>query len=397
MLTSDWPWVQSGFFVLHTITLIMKVHSYATINSFMADAYRHLRRTEARLSAALEAEGKGAKVDDIWMNEVRRSMPRTERAAFLLTDDLSGISEDLLAWSAPDVQQGSSQKRTQLLARCTESVLVRIRSPLPNYARITREIQAKKTPQAPTLKGDSELRDPHPFMWHPDNNIRELALEIARTREILLPLPLEGEDVGVMWPDNVTIANFWDYLLVPSLVYQMRYPRTGSISPLYILERTLATFGTFFVVYVIIMSVIIPIVESDRPIIAQFLHLMLPMIVCYLMIFYLIFECVCNGFAEITQFADREFYEDWWNSLSMHDFSRKWNKPVHHFLLQHVYVDSMHSFGLSKRSALLWTFLFSSMLHELVMIIVTGKWRGYLFIMQMSQLPLMMLARVRIC
>ena len=390
----DWPWVQSGFFVLHTLAMIMKIHSYATTNSFYADAYRHLRRTEARLDKALEDISGSAINEESWSREVQRSFEPVDRPVFLSSEMAIGISDELLTWAAHDVQQGSSLRRTQLLTSCGQDALVRTRSPLPDHARISREIHSKQTHHTPTLKGDSELRDPHPLMWHSNDEIRELALEIARTREILLPLPLDGQGIGKMWPHNVTFANFWDYLCVPTFVYQQRYPRTGSISPLYILERTLATFGTFFVLYVLIVSVIIPIVNSDRPIVAQFLHLMLPMIMCYLMIFYIIFECVCNGFAEITQFADREFYEDWWNSKSMHEFSRKWNKPVHHFLLQHVYVDSIYSLGLSKHTALFFTFFFSSLLHELVMAIATGKLRGYLFMMQMSQLPLMMLAQL---
>ena len=32
---------------------------------------------------------------------------------------------------------------------------------------------------------------------------------------------------------------------------------------------------------------------------------------------------------DITSFADREFYQDWWNSTTWDQFSRKWNKPVH--------------------------------------------------------------------
>jgi sterol O-acyltransferase len=28
----DWPWVQSGFLVLHTLTMLMKVHSYCSYN-----------------------------------------------------------------------------------------------------------------------------------------------------------------------------------------------------------------------------------------------------------------------------------------------------------------------------------------------------------------------------
>lgn len=41
------------------------------------------------------------------------------------------------------------------------------------------------------------------------------------------------------------------------------------------------------------------------------------------------------------------------------------------------------------------TFLLSSLLHELVMAIVSGKLRGYLFAMQMAQIPLMALGQVR--
>lgn len=32
---------------------------------------------------------------------------------------------------------------------------------------------------------------------------------------------------------------------------------------------------------------------------------------------------------DARSFADREFYQDWWNSTSWDQFSRKWNKPVH--------------------------------------------------------------------
>ncbi|WFD23285.1 hypothetical protein MEQU1_001974 [Malassezia equina] len=78
-------------------------------------------------------------------------------------------------------------------------------------------------------------------------------------------------------------------------------------------------------------------------------------------------------FAEITRFADREFYRDWWNSTTMEEFARDWNRPVHHFLLQHVYVSLIFQVGLSKSTASLFTFLLSSVFHELVMIVVSGK------------------------
>ena len=86
-------------------------------------------------------------------------------------------------------------------------------------------------------------------------------------------------------------------------------------------------------------------------------------------------ECICNGFAELSRFADRQFYEDWWNATSWDEFSRKWNKPVHTFLLRHVYASSISSYKLSRSSAMFFTFLLSAAVHELVMAIVTKKIR----------------------
>jgi len=92
-------------------------------------------------------------------------------------------------------------------------------------------------------------------------------------------------------------------------------------------------------------------------------------------------------------FADRQFYEDWvsfprfsipcrplstgfqWNSTSWDEFARKWNKPVHTFLLRHVYSATRKSYRISKASAMFVTFLVSALAHELVMVVVTKKIR----------------------
>lgn len=105
-------------------------------------------------------------------------------------------------------------------------------------------------------------------------------------------------------------------------------------------------------------------------------------------------ECICNGFAELSRFADRQFYEDWWNATSWDEFSRKWNKPVHTFLLRHVYASSMSSYKLSRQSAMFFTFLLSAAVHELVMAVVTKKIRMYLFTLQLAQIPLIAVGRI---
>jgi len=45
-----------------------------------------------------------------------------------------------------------------------------------------------------------------------------------------------------------------------------------------------------------------------------------------LLAFFLVFEVILNAIAEVTRFADRRFYADWWNSTGFDEFSRKWNQ-----------------------------------------------------------------------
>ncbi|CAG8598840.1 12988_t:CDS:2 [Ambispora gerdemannii] len=193
----------------------------------------------------------------------------------------------------------------------------------------------------------------------------------------------------VSYPDNLTFSNFFDYLLIPTLVYEFEYPRTVKIRPWYVFEKALATLGTFLLLYVNTETYIIPVIPSAAESFTKaFLGMSFPFMVNYLLIFYIIFECICNLFAEISCFADRNFYDDWWNSATFDEYARKWNKPVHHFLLRHVYQTSIDSYKLSKRDASFMTFFLSSLVHELVMIVVSKKIRMYLFALQMFQLPL---------
>lgn len=74
-----------------------------------------------------------------------------------------------------------------------------------------------------------------------------------------------------------------------------------------------------------------------------------------------------------SRVTERYFIQ--WNSTSWEEFSRKWNKPVHSFLLRHVYASTRASYGLSRTTAMFVTFFLSAMAHELVMAIVTKKIR----------------------
>jgi sterol O-acyltransferase len=64
-----------------------------------------------------------------------------------------------------------------------------------------------------------------------------------------------------------------------------------------------------------------------------------------------------------------------WNSTSWEQYNRKWNKPVHNFLLRHVYASTIASYKFSRSRAMFVTFLISALAHELVMVVVTKKIR----------------------
>jgi hypothetical protein len=75
---------------------------------------------------------------------------------------------------------------------------------------------------------------------------------------------------------------------------------------------------------------------------------MVPAFLFNFTLFEMMFENLCNMFAELTCYADREFYKDWWNSTSFIEYNRNWNRPVHLFLLKHIYQELMQRHGLSQ-------------------------------------------------
>ncbi|KAI0083952.1 MBOAT, membrane-bound O-acyltransferase family-domain-containing protein [Irpex rosettiformis] len=370
--TRHWPWVQSGYLTLHTLVMIMKMHSYMNINGYLAHVDAQAKSILTQLHKLTDSFGG-------WDAAV--ALAESRRRA------LDASSED----EAPtnDTPTPSSTNNESTLRKRSKSASTR--SPQLQPANTVNASQIITTgnhvlPASHVLKPG-----PHPLVYHPDETVSSLAKDYSE---------LESELVGmgpeyIRWPDNITYKRFAYYMLVPTLVYELEYPMTDKIRPLYVLEKTIATFGTFVLLYTVTESFIFPLTPTpDQSFLRSLLDLALPFMIAYLLLFYLIFECICNGFAELTRFADRQFYEDWWNSTSWDEFSRKWNKPVHTFLLRHVYATSITSYKLSKKSAMFLTFLLSAAVHELVMAIVTKKIRMYLFTLQLAQIPLIAIGRI---
>lgn len=100
-------------------------------------------------------------------------------------------------------------------------------------------------------------------------------------------------------------------------------------------------------------------------------------LVIWLAGFFALFQSFLNALAEIMKFGDREFYTDWWNSPSVGTYWRTWNKPVYQFMKRHVF-SPLIGRGWSSANASIAVFVFSGVLHELLVGIPTHNIIGML-------------------
>jgi diacylglycerol O-acyltransferase-1 len=97
------------------------------------------------------------------------------------------------------------------------------------------------------------------------------------------------------------------------------------------------------------------------------LQMSTPAVYIWLGMFYSFFHSYMNFWGEITYFADRRFYDDWWNAGDLGEYWRKWNFPVHSFLIRHVYFP-LRRRHVNKMLALFLTFFVSAAAHEYLII-----------------------------
>ena len=237
---------------------------------------------------------------------------------------------------------------------------------------------------------------------------RALAWEVDALSE-----ELRGKSTqpGREYPHNLTFRNHCEYMFLPTVVYELEYPRSERIDWWYAAEKAAACFGVIFVMIMISQAFIYPVVmdsvrmkEEGVPLLGRLrrfpwmmLDLIFPFMMEYLLTWYLIWETILNFVAELTRFADRGFYDAWWNCVSWDQFARDWNRPVHNFLLRHVYHSSISAMKVDKHTATLITFFLSACVHELVMWCIFKKLRGYLLVLQMCQLPVSLFSLPSLC
>jgi diacylglycerol O-acyltransferase-1 len=132
--------------------------------------------------------------------------------------------------------------------------------------------------------------------------------------------------------------------------------------------------------------------ERARRVVGLFLdvlRLSIPSMLVWLACFDLYFNRLLQAQAELLMYKERRFNGPFWNSTSLSSFWRTWNIPVHEWAFEHVF-KSMRTQSVPREVAVLFTFLLSAMLHEVIFSVAFKTIRPYFFIGMLLQVPLVL-------
>uniref|UniRef100_A0A0R3RZX0 O-acyltransferase n=1 Tax=Elaeophora elaphi TaxID=1147741 RepID=A0A0R3RZX0_9BILA len=201
---------------------------------------------------------------------------------------------------------------------------------------------------------------------------------------------------NLAYPHNLTFGNLYYFIFAPTLCYELQFPRTNGRKKSFIVKRT-AEFGCLtLIIIALCQQWVAPLLRNSvepfttmnfSSCIERVLKLAVPNHVIWLISFYTIFHSLLNLIAELMEFADRQFYLDFWNAETLAVFWKTWNIPVHRWALRHIYWP-MVSGGFSKMNAACAVFFVSAFFHEYLVSVPLHMFRFWAYLCMMAQIPL---------
>ena len=207
--------------------------------------------------------------------------------------------------------------------------------------------------------------------------------------------------IAIQYPNNLSMWHYLRFIWAPTCCYQHVYPTSPNIRVGYLFKRILEFACCYWFMWYLINQHMLPIGDGAMvhfknrnyfQILLSTLHMAVPASYLWLTVFYSTFHSWLNFLAEVTQFADRRFYSDWWNAGDLGEYWRKWNQPIHNYLLRHIYFPCRRN-GLSSQVCLLITFTISAAFHEYIIAGIFSILNFGPFALMMINIPCMILQR----
>lgn len=187
-----------------------------------------------------------------------------------------------------------------------------------------------------------------------------------------MEVPKDIVNDALDYPYNLKYTHFLKFFFAPTLCYQLQYPTSSNFRFGFFLKRVFEFVVCQYLIVYIVLQHLIPVCDESVEAFKQrdtykMLHYVLkastPAAYCWLLGFYSFFHSAMNISGEITYFSDRRFYLDWWNAGNLGEYWRKWNLPVHHFLIRHIYYPARRA-KIGKAQSMLIVFFVSAVVHE---------------------------------
>ena len=204
----------------------------------------------------------------------------------------------------------------------------------------------------------------------------------ARARGVTLlhvePPTITIEDV------STEVGRFLYFFAAPTLVYRDAYPRSGPHVDWVQAGVHLGEFlGIIAYCYVLTTSFVIPAFGSTpsepgdmKSFVRSLFSSMAPGLLLLVLMFFGVLHVWLNLFGTLLRHADRRFYGPWWSTSNFAAYYRQWNMVVGEWIKAYLYhdVERFSSGRVTKGWAMAFVFVFSSIVHEVIISAATGFW-----------------------
>lgn len=192
--------------------MLMKVHSYLSTNGELSEKARTLKEREVELKRLIGLSGGQRTVEDEAESAWEKAVAAGE------TTTLGEVNEEKAPSAAPEFEPNIGSTTPPLAPPLISPIRRRLRSVSPALPRARHFTSNKKDDDT---SEDGLLGIIDALTWSSNEGISKLSIEMTDLRDALVSKGV----ARVQFPNNVTFINYLDYLLVPSLVYELEFPR----------------------------------------------------------------------------------------------------------------------------------------------------------------------------
>ena len=201
--------------------MIMKMHSYISVNGYLYDVSQRARRVLAHLRDLTEDPSFGGWVKVFLDAKGHLESSSSEAHSEAESDpqiDARG-TEVVIISSLPDSHPSDALRRRLMTA--PKGTVIELGAPV--VGDTTPDSSSPSTPDAFAVDPPSLTPATISILCHhPSQAIASVAHEFLELDAELVSTGTER----VRYPQNLTWKNFCTYMLIPTLVYELEYPRT---------------------------------------------------------------------------------------------------------------------------------------------------------------------------